>query len=164
MNPLNIIYGALSAAIVGAIAIYIWNCENAKDFKDKAVVLAEAARDSAIKEMTRTKLLKEKTDAEIKRLAADNITLDQRLRDERARGRAMSKPAHRAPSPERACFRGPIIDAAITRFIEDASAANGQLDAELSAIVREGEAARISLDGAKRWAQSLSSNAPPPRQ
>ena len=154
MNPLNIIYGVISAAVLGAIGFYIWECESAKTFKDKAVVMAEAARDAAIKQMVRDRQAKEKADAALKIARADNQSLDKRLRDERARARSVSRFPARAPSPERACFRGPIIDAAVARLIEDISRSSGQLDTELSAIVGQCQDAVSWLDTAKAWAQS----------
>jgi hypothetical protein len=155
MNPLNIIYGVVSVALLTAIGWYAWECERAKDFKDGAVVLAEAARDKAIKQMMKDRKAKEKADAELKTLRAANDTLDQQLRDARARARAMSRPAPRAPSPERACFRGPIIDAAVTRLIDDIYAENERRDQELSELTRLCQDAVDGLDVAKRWAQSL---------
>ena len=155
MNPLNVIYGIVSVAIFSAVGWYIWQCEDSKDFKDKAVTLAEQARDGAIKQMVLYRQSKEKADAELKALRADNKSLDQRLRDERARSRALSRVAARAPSPERACFKGPALDAAIARFIDEASAADAELDRELSQIVGLGQDAIIGLDVAKAWAQSL---------
>jgi len=157
MNPLNIIYGVLGLAIVSAIGGYVWYCEDAKNFKDKAVALAEVARDKAIKQMVQDRNRKEKADAELKILRADNQSLDQRLRDERARGRRVSRPTPRAPSPERACFRGPILDAAVTRLIDDIYDENERRDKELSEIARQCQDAVSGLDTAKRWAKEVSS-------
>jgi hypothetical protein len=154
VNPLNIIYSVLGLAIVSAVGWYIYQCEEAKDFKDKAVVLAEAARDEAIKENVKNRKAKEKADAELKDLRAANDSLDQRLRDERARARAVSRPAARAPSPERACFRGPILDAALTRLIDDIYAENERRDTELSEIARLCQDAVSGLNSAKTWAQA----------
>ena len=95
---------------------------------------------------------KEKTDAELKTLRADNLSLDERLRDARARGRAVSKPAPRAPSPDRACFKGPLLDAAIARLIDETSRANTELDGEISEIAGRGQDAVSGLNTAKVWA------------
>ena len=154
MNPLQIVYSVLTAAILAGAGYYVWQCEDAKAFKDKAVVLAEAARDAAIKQMVRDRQAKEKADAALKVARDDNDSLDKRLRDERARSRTVSRFPARAPSPERACFRGPIIDAAVARLIEDISRSSGQLDTELSAIVGQCQDAVSGLDTAKAWAQS----------
>ena len=164
MNPLNIVSGVLSAVLLAGIGYYVWSCEDAKAFKDKAVVLAEAARDAAIKQMVKDRKAKEQADENLKVARSDNVTLDERLRDERARASRMSRPAPRAPSPERACFKGPIIDAAVTRLIDDIYAENERRDAELSEIARQCQDAVSALDSVKAWAKSLSSNAPPPRQ
>lgn len=155
MNPLNIIYGVVGLALVTAVGTYIWRCEDAKDFKDKAVVLAEAARDKAIKQMVQDRKAKENADAELKNLRADYAALDKRLSDERARARRVSRPAPRAPSPERACFRGPIIDAAVARLIDDIYAENERSDQELSAIGRQCQDAVAGLNVAKEWAQRV---------
>ena len=158
-----LIYGGIAAGVLflsmGAVTwIQTSRLETCQTEFAGFKATVKAAGDAAIKEKARveaeTKALKEKTDAEIKIALADNKSLAGQLHDDRARSRALSKPAPRAPSPARACFRGPIIDAAVARLVEDASASHGQLDAELSAIVGEGEAARIGLDGAKRWAQA----------
>lgn len=153
MNPIQIASSVLGIVLLAAVGAYVWNCENAKTFKDKAVALAEVARDNAIKENVRNKLAKEKSDAELTNARSDNVSLDQRLRDERARASRMSRPAPSAPSPERACFRGPILDAAVQRLIDDIYAENERRDAELSEIIRQGQDAVTALDSVKRWAQ-----------
>ena len=158
MNPLNIIYGLLGLAIVSAVSGYVWYCEDAKDFKDKAVALAEVARDNAIKQMVLDRNRKEKADAELKTLRAGNLSLDQQLRDERARVRALSRPAARAPSPDRACFRGPILDAAVTRLINDIYAEHERRDQDLSEFARQCQDAVSGLDTAKKWAKEVSSS------
>jgi hypothetical protein len=153
MNPLNIIYSVVGVALLSAIGWYYIECERAKDFKDKAVALAEVARDNAIKQMAQDRKAKEKADAELKIARADNDALDQRLRDERARARSVSRPAPRAPSPERACFRGPILDAAVSQLINHIYDEYERRDQELSQIARECQDAVSGLDVAKRWAQ-----------
>jgi hypothetical protein len=155
MNPLNIVYGVISVVLVAAIGWYYVECKRAKDFKDKAVALAEVARDNAIKKMAQDRKAKEKADAELKTLRAAHSDLDKRLSDERTRARAMSRPAAGAPSPERACFRGPILDAAVTRLIDDIYTEYERRDQELSQIARLCQDAVDGLDVAKRWAQSL---------
>jgi hypothetical protein len=116
-------------------------------------MLAEQARDSAIKQMVLYRKAKENSDAELKKLRADNKSLVQRLRDERALSRSLSRVAARAPSPERACFKGAILDAAVTRLIDETSATNAELDRELSQIVGLGQDAVSGLDTAKKWVQ-----------
>lgn len=153
MNPLNIIYGVLGLAIVAGVGVYAWKCEDAKQFKDMAVVLADAARDKAIAQMVKDRKLKEKADAELEALRAANTELDKRLRDERARSRAVSKPAARAPSPERACFKGPLFDAAVARLVDELWLSEQRLDEEVSRLTRQCQDAVAGLDSAKRWAQ-----------
>jgi len=155
MNPFSIISGVVSIVLLSAMGWYVWKCEDAKDFKDKAVVLAEKARDEAIATMALYRKSKEKADAELKKLRAANSSLDQRLRDERARSRSLSALAARAPSPERACFKGPVLDSAITRLIDETSATNAELDRELSQIVGLGQDAVSGLDSVKAWARTL---------
>jgi hypothetical protein len=155
MNPLNVIYGVVSVAIFSAVGWYVWQCEDAKGFKDKAVVLAEKARDEAVATMVLYRQSKEKADAEFKKLRADNRSLSERLSSERARSRSLSALATRAPSPERACFKGSVLDAAVTRLIDETSATNTDLDRELSQIVGLGQDAVSALDSVKVWAATL---------
>lgn len=155
MNPLNIIYGVVVLALVSAVGGYIWYCEDAKDFKDKAVVLAEDARDKAIKRMVLDRKAKEKADAELKNVRADNLVLDKRLRDERARSRTLSRPGARAPSADRACFKGPLIDAATKRLVDELWDANERLDEKISGLARQCQDAIAGLDTAKNWAQRV---------
>ena len=155
MNPLNILYSVITAAVIGAAGYYVWSCEDAKSFKDKAVALAEAARDAAIKQMVKDRQAKEKADANLKVVRADNDALDKRLRDERARARRMARPAPRAPSPERACFKGPVFDAAITRLLDDLYAEVERRDRELSEIGRQCQDAVSTLDSVKAWASEV---------
>jgi len=155
MNPLQIISGVVSVAILSAMGWYVWQCEEAKDFKDKAVMLAEKARDDAIVTIALYRKSKENADAELKKLRVDNRSLSERLSGERARSRSLSALAARAPSPERACFKGAILDSAIARLIDETSETNAELDRELSQIVGLGQDAVMGLDVAKAWTQSL---------
>ena len=155
MNPFSIISGVLSVVLLSAMGWYVWKCEDAKDFKDKAVVLAEKARDESIATMALYRQSKEKADAELKKLRVDNRSLSERLSSERARSRSLSALAARAPSPERACFKGAVLDAAVTRLIDETSATNAELDRELSQIVGLGQDAVSALDSVKAWAKTL---------
>lgn len=84
---------------------------------------------------------KERSDAEAKRLRADNDRLADRLRDERARSGYVPAAPAGARRPDLACFDRAELERAL-----------GQLDAGVSRIAREGDAARIDLDVARRWA------------
>jgi len=87
---------------------------------------------------------KEKSDAERKRLIIANAALADRLRDERSRSRFVPEAAPGAGSPDHATFDRGELESAIQR-----------LDARVSAIVAEGDSARITLDTVKLWAADV---------
>ena len=144
MNPLNIIYGVVSVAIFSSFGWYVWQCEESKDFKDKAVMLAEQARDSAIATTMLYRQSKEKADAELKKLRAANNSLDQRLRDERARSRSLSRVAIDTSSPDTACFQREKLERAISGFVEGTAT-----------LVGRGQQAVGELGIAQDWAAGL---------
>jgi len=85
---------------------------------------------------------KEKTDAELKKIAADNAGLAKRLRDARARGGYLPGAAAGASHPDRICFDRAGLESTM-----------GFIDAGGAGIAEKGNAARLGLDGVKRWAQ-----------
>jgi len=153
-----LIAGAVALAVIGGLlVVQTKRLETCKTeyaaFVSETKRLGEEAERKKKEQEADDLKEKEKADAELTTLRADNLSLDQRLRDERARGRALSKPSVRAPSAERACFKGTLLDAAIARLIEETSTANTRLDGEVSEIVGRGQDAVSGLDTAKKWAQ-----------
>lgn len=156
MSPLQIVQSVIGVLLVAGIGYYIYDCESAKTFQARAVLLAEAAKDKAEKETRRLTALKEKSDADIKALRADNLSLDKRLSSERARSRAMSRTGPITASAERACFKGPLLDAAIARFLAETSEAHFRLYDDIVEVARSGTDAVSALDSAKVWAKDIS--------
>jgi hypothetical protein len=101
----------------------------------------EAAQRAA--KITNEKNLKRKQEAdrETEALRVSNADLSKRLRDERARRGYLPGPSPTAKNPDRISFDRAELERAIQL-----------LDAEVSGLVAEGDAARVGLDGAKRWA------------
>ena len=157
MNPLQALYGIIGLAVVSGVGWYIYDCESTKTeyavFKSNVELLGKKAETDKIKREAQDKLAKEKADAELKNLRADNQSLNQQLRDSRARSRALSRPAPRAASPERACFKGALLDAAVTRLVDNIYNEYERRDKELSEIARQCQDAVSGLDSAKVWAQ-----------
>ncbi len=85
---------------------------------------------------------KESTDAQNIKLRAANTALSDSLRRARASSRFVPAAAPGSASPDRACFSRTELERAIR-----------QLDAGLSGLIGEGDAARIDLDSARDWAQ-----------
>ena len=153
-----LIAGAVALAVIGGLLVVqtkrLETCktEYAAFVSETKRLGEEAERQKKEQEAADLKE-KEKADAELTTIRSDNLSLDQQLRDSRARGRALSKPAARAPSAERACFKGPLLDATIRQFFEETRTAVIGLDRELSEIVRQGQDAVSGLDTSKKWAQ-----------
>lgn len=107
--------------------------------------LGEAAKEAAKKKEAEDKKRKELADADYARARRDLAGLSdayRSLRDARSSGfRSLSAPPTTAAGTSRACFDG----AELQRTLE-------RLDAGGAGIAEEGDAARIGLDAAKRWA------------
>lgn len=110
-------------------------------FQEQVRAKGVAAQKEAKRIETENNAKKEKIDRENKRLRADNVRIAGELRDARSRGRFVPEAAPGARNPERATFDRAELESAIQR-----------LDAGVSGIVAEGDAARIDLDSARQWA------------
>ena len=145
MNPLQIVYGVIGLALTLGLAGGIWHCWNVTseyaEFRARVEKAGKEAEAKRIKKEAADKLAKEKADAESKRLMADNTALARKLRDARASSRFLPTPSALATSPSRACFDRAILERTLQRF-----------DEGVSAVVAEGDAARVSLDAARVWA------------
>lgn len=144
------LYGALAALLAFSgmgIALKVQSSRLASCKQEFAAFQADvkAKGDAAIKEAkrieTENNAKKERIDRENKRLRADNVRISGELRDARSRGRFVPEAAPGARNPERATFDRAELESAIQR-----------LDAGISGIVAEGDAARIDLDAARKWA------------
>lgn len=144
------LYGALAALLVFsgmAVAIKVQSSRLASCKQEFAAFQADvkAKGDAAIKKAkrieTENNAKKERIDRENKRLRADNVRIAGELRDARSRSRFVPEAAPGARNPERATFDRAELESAIQR-----------LDAGISGIVAEGDAARIDLDAARKWA------------
>ena len=98
--------------------------------------IAEAKRIDA-----ENKAKKEKIDRENRKLRADNVRIAGELRQYRASRSYVPEAAPGARNPDRASFDRAELESAIQR-----------LDAGVSGIVAEGDAARIDLNAAREWA------------
>ena len=143
MNQL--ILGGILLALVGG---YVWHCEAQK--REYSVFLNETRRQgkeakaSADKKIAAYQAAKEKSDAENKALRAGNAALDLKLRGERAARGYLPPATPGAQRPDRASFDRAELGGALRR-----------LDERVSGLIGEGDASRIDLDTARRWAQEL---------
>lgn len=113
-----------------------------KGFIEAAQALGDAAQKEAAEREARDKVNKTKADNENK-LTLDTLRADiKRLRNARASSNYLPSAAPGASHPELACFDRAELESAVQRF-----------DDEVTAIVSEGDEARVNLDTARQWAQ-----------
>ena len=144
MNPLQIVYSVIGLVLVAGIGTYIYKCESAMTFAERAAILAEDAKKKAEKRAADDRKSKEKADAENKRLVADNAALSKRLSSERARSRFLSQPAPASRRPDLACFAR-----------EDFERATRQLDKGLSGLAERCDEGAIALQVARQWSNTV---------
>jgi len=111
----------------------------------KVKVLGEEAERKAKAKETADIKLKERTDAETKRLRTVNSDLSIKLRDERARSDRLSQATAASDSAGRACYGAAELERAIQR-----------LDEGVSGLIAEGSKAIGDLNVARLWATDLS--------
>lgn len=144
ISPQMVVYALLATVVTG----YVLHCEHVK--KDRAQFIAkletqaEEQKRKIDKQVKDDKAAKEKADAESKKLRADNAALSKRLRDERARSGILPPAPATAKRPDAITFDRASLERALQR-----------LDDGVSGIVAEGDQARIDLDTAKRWSNSV---------
>lgn len=145
------LYGALAALLAFAgVSAYAYvqssrlaSCKQEyARFQADVQAKGEAAAREAARIDAENARRKEKSDAERKRLLTINAGLADRLRDSRSGRGYVPEPAPGSASPDRAAFNRTELDAALRR-----------LDAGVSGLIAEGDAARIGLDTAREWAQ-----------
>lgn len=146
MNPLHIVYGVIGLLIVG----YVWKCESTKTAQAAAVVLAEQARDRALKKAEDDRKAKGKSDEELKVARADNLSLSRKLRDARSRRGFLPSSAASAGSTQGITIIGTDLERALQ-----------QLDEGVSLLIAEGDQARVTLDAAKQWSNTVLRQRPP---
>jgi hypothetical protein len=100
----------------------------------------EAAQARVKARETEDKLLKEKADAENKRLRTDLAATTQRLRDAGTRFSAVSRLAPTAQRSDLACFDRAELDAAV-----------GGYQSAILGLVEKGAEAALDLDAVRRW-------------
>lgn len=143
-NPLQVVYAVGAVVVVALVGTYIYKCESAMTFKERAVMLAEDAKKRAEKQAENDRDAKERSDAENTKLRTDLAVSDKRLRDERAsRSRVPPAPTG-SRRPDLATFDRAELERAMAH-----------LDERGAGIAREGAAATVDLDTAKRWAASV---------
>lgn len=145
-------YVALGAAVLVTVMGVALKVQSARLDAAKAEYAAfvaqtkaagEAAQKAADARAKQDKLNKERSDAEIKKLHAANVSLANSLRDARARGHYVPRAAPGARDPDLACFSRAELESAI-----------GRLDAGLSAIALTGDQAVTAIESLREWARS----------
>mgnify|MGYP001565117177 FL=1 len=141
----QMVVGAIIATVVGG---YVLHCEYVKNDRAQFIATLEAQAEEQkrkIKQQIKDdKLRKENADAENKRTTdALRVTI-KRLRDQRAGASFVPPASSAAKRPDRATFDRAELERALQR-----------LDDGVSGIVEEGDQARIDLDTAKRWSNSV---------
>lgn len=135
--------GIAAAAVLG----YGWYCETKKaelaSFTAEVAALGRAAEQDASDAIKEALANKERTNAQNSALRRSNAALARSLRNERASRSILPPAAPTAKRPDRATFDRAELERAIR-----------QLDAGVSGLVEQGDAARIDLDSAKAWAQN----------
>jgi len=99
-----------------------------------------AAAKEAKRKNDENRVKKEKSDAETKKLLADNAALARSLRDERARRGVLSGVSSPANRPNLVCFGRAEYERAF-----------GQFDKELSGIAQECDERTVNLNSARKW-------------
>jgi len=103
----------------------------------------DAAQKAADEREAQDKRNKERSDAEIKKLHAANVSLSVSLRDARSRGGYLPRASPGARDPDLACFSRAELESAI-----------GRLDAGLSGIALQGDQAITAIEALKVWNQA----------
>lgn len=116
-------------------------------FKAQVAAIGEQAKKDAARIEAENKSLKEKTDANHKRVIAALRADIARLRN--AGGGGLSTPSPAAGSPDRTCFDPAQLDSAVRRFGEG-----------VLGVVETGSQAVVDLDIAKTWAADLTRDPP----
>ena len=149
MSPTLIAYAAVAALVVGlgvAVKVQTSRLDAAKTeyatFKAEVKATGEAAQKLADAQKAADKVKKENTDAKHKRAVADLSADLARLRDERANSHLLPPAAPNSRSPEIAAFDRPLLERALSGFVE--GTAN---------LIAEGSAATVDLNAAKEWAK-----------
>ena len=144
ISPQMVVYAVLATIITG----YVLHCEHVKS--DRAAFISklqtqaeEQQRKIELKE-TQDKLEKEKADAQ--NLRAVNALRDtvKRLRDERAGSSILPPAPANAASPNDITFNRPLVERAISEFVE-----------RTAGLVIQGDQAIADLDTAKKWSNSV---------
>lgn len=140
-----IVVAAGAAGASGAWTVQGWRLDAAKAKFATFQAQVKALGDVAVAEAKATELAdierKWRIDNENSKLRIDVAALANRLRDARASGGILPAPAPGAASPDRIAFDRPNLERTLQ-----------QLDAGVSAIVAEGDAAVTDLDSARKWA------------
>lgn len=150
-NPLLIVWiaiGAFVAGGVGAWKVQGWRLDAVKaehqSFVAQTKTLGEAAQKAADATKAADKSRKEQADAENKRTLDTLRTDNKRLRNARAGSNFLPAAAPGAARPDRACFDRAEFERALQRF-----------DNGTTAIVGEGDEARVGLNSSKSWAAGV---------
>lgn len=145
-----VILGIGCAILFGLLALQTKRLESAKAehaaFVAQVKVMGEEAERKRKEQEAKDKAEKEKADVENQTNRSRIADLSRRLRNERASSRFVPAAPTGTKSPDRIAFDRAELERAIQR-----------LDGGVSAIVAEGDQARVDLDTAKRWAKGVES-------
>lgn len=142
--PSWLVAGVASIAVIG----YGWHCEKekreAREFIAMVEAVGKAAQAVADKRIADERRAKEKADAQSQADRARVAALSRELRDARARSNILPPASPLAASPGRAAFDRAELERTLQR-----------LDAGVSDLLAEGDAARVDLDAARTWAKGI---------
>lgn len=142
MIPVSWIVAGVAVAALGG---YYAHCEHVKRDRAAFVAKVKAEAEAAVRKAQEiahdNEKAKEKADADTARLRASNTDLAARLRAARAASGYLPPASPGAKRPERIAFDR----AELHRALE-------YLDERGAGIAAEGDAGRIELDAARRWA------------
>jgi hypothetical protein len=140
----------LELVVVGLLVVYGATMRTQRDiaraeysdFRRDIAIAAQAAAEEALKKTIADEKRKEEADERNLRLRSDLAVLSKRLRDARASSNFVPPAASCPERPNSAAFDRTLLERALQ-----------QLDSEIQGLIDEGDAARIDLDTAKRWAK-----------
>jgi outer membrane murein-binding lipoprotein Lpp len=133
--------GIVILTLTGLLGIQTWRLDKVQKefitYQAQVAVLNKVNQD-------RFNTQKGKIDAANKKLRADNVALNKRLRDERASSNYVPPAGPTSTSPERVTFKRGELERTIQ-----------SLDVAIQGLIDEGDRARLNLDSAKEWARDV---------
>ena len=144
MNPLQIVYSVLALVLLAGAGTYIYKCESAMRFAERAAILAEDAKKKADEQAASDRQAKEKADAENERTIAGLRANIKRLRQPTSGGSVSANP------PGSRCPDGQVCyDKA------EYQRADGVFVAGARGLADEGSEIAVDLSTAQTWAKDI---------